>query len=122
MTIWPASKQAWRRCPTSSTTCYPRSTSSTVEVVRELTSDERLPQTAGLRLSANDDQPGAVNLLVVEAPSPSDQVIDEQGAHVFVAAELAPALEHKLLDADMHQERVSFSLADAPQGLNKPGN
>lgn len=87
---------------------------TTVEVVRELTSDERLPQTAGLRLSANKEQPGAVNLAVVEVPSPSDHVIDEHGAHVFVDAELAPALEHKLLDADVHQERVSFSLADAP--------
>lgn len=90
---------------------------TTVAVVRELTGGGQLPDSAGMRLSAQaygDGQPGSIHLMIVEAPEASDQVIEEHGAHVFVDAELAPDLDDKLLDADVDKGQVTFSLAERP--------
>ncbi len=45
-------------------------------------------------------------------PEDSDQLIEEEGARVFVEDTVADALKDKRLDADIVDERVRFSLAD----------
>ena len=51
-------------------------------------------------------------LSVVPLPAEDDEVIDEQGARVFLEAEAASLLEDKVLDADVEQNHVAFTIAD----------
>ena len=74
---------------------------------------------AGLRI-ASADQEGpsgepryAVN--VVPAPEPADQVIQGEGARVFLESAAADALSDKVLDAGVDGEgAVSFTLLPQP--------
>jgi Fe-S cluster assembly iron-binding protein IscA len=59
-------------------------------------------------------EPIAVEVTLVEGPTESDQVIEEQGAQVFVDNDLAPVLDDKMLDATVDQDRVNFTLVEQP--------
>lgn len=85
------------------------------EAVRKITDDDRLPDSAGLRVSsgAGPDGAPALQLTVVEQPAASDAVVDHDDAVVFVEAELTAALDDKLLDAEIGEEHVNFSLRPA---------
>jgi iron-sulfur cluster assembly protein len=48
--------------------------------------------------------------MMVESPDVDDQVIEEEGARVFVEPEAAAILEDKVLDATVVGDRVQFSL------------
>lgn len=84
--------------------------------IEEMLATRRMPREAGVRLTTEADPSGAARpgrVLVMDlAPTPraGDAVLVE--APVFVEAEAAPALEQKLLDADVSIERVRFTLRD----------
>jgi Fe-S cluster assembly iron-binding protein IscA len=52
------------------------------------------------------------HLTVVPLPAEDDEVIDEQGARVFLEPEAASLLEEKVLDASVEQDQVAFTIAD----------
>jgi iron-sulfur cluster assembly protein len=49
---------------------------------------------------------------VVPLPAEDDEVIEEQGARVFLEPEAASLLEDKVLDASVEQNQVAFTIAD----------
>src|SRR2546429_9716098 len=51
-------------------------------------------------------------LSVVALPAEDDEVIDEQGARVFLEPEAASLLDEKVLDASVEQDQVAFTIAD----------
>jgi Fe-S cluster assembly iron-binding protein IscA len=53
-----------------------------------------------------------LQLSVVPLPAEDDQVIEEQGARVFLEPEAAALLDDKVLDARVEQGQVAFTLAD----------
>lgn len=65
-------------------------------------SDQGLPEHVGVRISVSPSVDGAaaVNLQLgfAEAPEPGDQVTESEGTRVFVAPELADALDRTMLD------------------------
>jgi Fe-S cluster assembly iron-binding protein IscA len=75
-------------------------TDSAVEAVKGIVSSSEVPETGGLRM------------VVVPLPAEDDEVIDEQGARVFLEPEAATLLDDKVLDADVEQDRVAFTIAD----------
>jgi iron-sulfur cluster assembly protein len=96
-------------------------TPTAAEVVDSLTSQEDLPETAGLRITSEEsegdsdgdaDAEGAqrdLRLAVVEKPESGDELVE--GAHVYVeSGETAELLEDKVLDADIDGNEVRFSL------------
>ena len=89
-------------------------TDSAVEAVKHIvSSSEELTETGGLRLVA--EQTGMqtnLELSVVPLPAEDDEVIEEQGARVFLEPEAASLLDDKVLDAKLEQNKVSFTLAD----------
>jgi Fe-S cluster assembly iron-binding protein IscA len=89
-------------------------TDSAVQAVKEIVSSaEETPETGGLRLVA--DREGAqanFQLSVVPLPAEDDEVIEEQGARLFLDPEAASLLEGKVLDASVEQNQVAFTLAD----------
>jgi iron-sulfur cluster assembly protein len=51
-------------------------------------------------------------LSVVALPAEDDEVIEEQGARVFLDREAAALLEDKVLDAGVEANEVAFTITD----------
>jgi iron-sulfur cluster assembly protein len=89
-------------------------TDSAVQAVTEIiSSSDEFSQTGGLRMVA--EQAGTqVNfqLSVVPVPAEDDEVIEEQGARVFLEPDAASLLDDKVLDATLEQNKVAFMIAD----------
>ena len=89
-------------------------TDSAVQAVKGIVSSaEEAPETGGLRVVA-DRAAGEANfqLSVVALPAEDDEVVEEQGARLFLDPEAASLLEDKVLDARVEQNQVAFTLAD----------
>ncbi len=89
-------------------------TDSAAEAVKHaVNAAEGLPESGGLRISAQDlgDSTG-LGLAVAPVPGEDDQVIEEEGARVFVAAEVAPFLDDKVLDAEQQGSSIQFSVTE----------
>jgi iron-sulfur cluster assembly protein len=89
-------------------------TDSAVEAVKDIVSSAgEVPETGGLRLVAEQAGMQAnLRLSVVALPAEDDEVIEEQGARVFLEPEAASLLEDKVLDASVEQNQVAFTIAD----------
>jgi iron-sulfur cluster assembly protein len=88
-------------------------TDSAVEAVKDIVSSSEVPETGGLRMVAERAGTRAnFQLSVVPLPAEDDEVVDEQGARVFLEPEAATLLDDKVLDADVEQDRVAFTIAD----------
>ena len=89
-------------------------TDSAVDAVRRIVeSSDEASETAGLRLVA--DQTGMeanFHLSVTQLPAEDDEVIEEEGARVFLEPQAASLLDDKVLDATLDQDRVAFAIAD----------
>ena len=89
-------------------------TDSAVQAVKDIvSSSEEVAETGGLRLVAERAGTQAnFQLSVVPLPAEADEVIDEQGARVFLETEAASLLDDKVLDASVEQDQVAFTIAD----------
>lgn len=96
-------------------------TDSAVEAVKSIVSSaEQASETSGLRMVAERAGTQAnFHLNVVTLPAEDDEVIDEQGARVFLEPEAASLLDDKVLDASVEQDQVAFTIAD--QVEEEPG-
>jgi iron-sulfur cluster assembly protein len=89
-------------------------TEAAAEVVKSLTATPQAPQTAGLRIASATDAPTPGGLQVTAAPGPAefDQIIDADGANVYLEPQAAAFLDDKVLDAEVDNEgQPHFSLA-----------
>jgi iron-sulfur cluster assembly protein len=89
-------------------------TDSAVEAVKDIVSSAGgAAETGGLRLVAvQGAMQTNLQLSVVVLPGEDDEVIDEQGARVFLEPEAASMLDDKILDASVEQNQVEFTIAD----------
>ena len=74
-----------------------------------------VPDGAGLRIipvgpTNESEVTSELQVEVAEEPGERDEVIENDGARVFVEDSLCGYLDDKLLDADMVEERIRFSL------------
>jgi iron-sulfur cluster assembly protein len=87
-------------------------TDSAVTAIRTLTSQPELPVDTGLRIMAQDEGAPSFQVTLAETPVAGDQVIEEDGARVFLEANAAAALDDKALDAQVDDEgTVAFTVA-----------
>ena len=69
---------------------------------------------AGMRIAPNLETGAAgLQLSVVSGPADGDQVIDSDGATVFVDALATPLLDDKVLDANVTDQTVQFEILAA---------
>ena len=89
-------------------------TDSAVQVVTEIVSSSDQPsETGGLRVVAEQAETQVnFQLSVVPVPAEDDEVIEEQGARVFLEPDAASLLDDKVLDAKLEQNKVAFTIAD----------
>jgi iron-sulfur cluster assembly protein len=61
-------------------------------------------------------EPGAaatnLQLSIVALPAEDDEVIEDQGARVFLEPEAASLLDNKILDASFEHNQIAFAIAD----------
>lgn len=89
-------------------------TDSAVQAVKDIvSSSDQIPETAGLRMVAERAGTQAtLQVSVVPLPAEDDEVIEEQGARVFLEPEAAALLDDKVLDASVEHNQVAFTIAD----------
>jgi iron-sulfur cluster assembly protein len=89
-------------------------TDDAVTAIDGILATRDLPDEAGVRVTA-EFNPGSgdtagpeLQLQVVEAPQPGDQIVD--GASVYLEPEAAALLEERTLDAEKSGETLRFAL------------
>jgi iron-sulfur cluster assembly protein len=89
-------------------------TDSAVQAVKDIvSSSDEVSETGGLRMVAERAGMQAnFQLSIVPLPAEDDEVIEEQGARVFLEPEAASLLDDKVLDASVEQNQVAFTIAD----------
>ena len=89
-------------------------TDNAVEAVKHIvSSSEEAPETAGLRLVAQQvGTQASFQLNVAPLPAEDDEVIEERDARLFLEPTAASLLDDKVLDATVEQNRVAFTIVD----------
>jgi iron-sulfur cluster assembly protein len=89
-------------------------TDSAVQVIRTVTSQPELSPQTGLRIAtqAQPEEAGTLALAVAEGPQ-ADEVVEEQGARVYLEPDAASILDEMTLDASVDEQGdVTFRLAE----------
>lgn len=89
-----------------------RLTDTAKAAITGITSQSGLPRTGGVRLALAPDAT-EVEMTLSPQPENGDEVIDEDGARVFVAGAASPLLAEHLLDAETGPEGLGFALRKA---------
>ena len=89
-------------------------TSAATEAVHSLMEITEMPVGAGIRIAPAGLSEGHAELSIglAESPEASDDVVEQEGARVFVGTEVAPLLDDKLLDASVEDGRVTFAVRE----------
>jgi iron-sulfur cluster assembly protein len=89
-------------------------TDNAAAVVRTLT-QQIAGETGGLRFSRQPGMDETLTIRAAAAPEPGDQVVEQDGARVFLTEEAAAALDDQILDAVVDAGgSVHFSVAPQP--------
>jgi len=68
---------------------------------------------AGLRISQDSEDSPALHVIATERPLPGDQVLEEDGARVFLEETAAVTLDDKVLDAQLDDNGgVQFTISN----------
>jgi iron-sulfur cluster assembly protein len=87
-------------------------TNNAVTAIRALISQPEQPPETGLRIMGQGQGVPPFQLALADTPAEGDQVIETDGARVFLAGGAAEALADKSLDAEVDdQGGVAFSVA-----------
>jgi len=87
-------------------------TDNAVTAIRALTSQPEQPPDTGLRIMGQGEGVPPFQLALAEAPVEGDQVIETNGARVYLADDTAMVLADKALDAEVDAEgAVAFSVS-----------
>jgi iron-sulfur cluster assembly protein len=88
-------------------------TPTAAEAIKGVVSSSGLPESSGLRIARppeTDERGAGFELSVAATPQEEDQVVEEQGAQVFLEPEAADVLDDRRLDAEMRDDQVRFLL------------
>lgn len=97
-------------------------TNNAALVIQSLTNNPELPGSAGLRITAQPEDQQSLSLAVAPEPTQGDQVVEEQGARVFLEAGASNMLDEMVLDAEVDaQGSVQFFLGTQSGGTPTTG-
>lgn len=97
-------------------------TPTAAEAVRRLVDNAPTETAEGLRIAPGHATPEGTSLeiTIVDGPEMDDHEVLESGAHVFLEPEVAEFMEDKVLDAEVEETGVRFSIRD--QDAFDPGS
>jgi iron-sulfur cluster assembly protein len=82
---------------------------SATTAIRNLVDRPELPDVSGLRIAGAED---GLSVSTAGMPEEGDEVVEEQGARVFLEPNAAAILDDKVLDATVDEQgRVGFVLS-----------
>jgi hypothetical protein len=87
--------------------------SPAVQAIRILTGKPGFPESSGLRI-AHQDAAGSLELSISPAPDADDEIIEADGARVFLHADVAALLNGRELGAEIADDEVIFRINDRP--------
>lgn len=92
-------------------------TAEAVSAVRQLTKRPDMPEDTGLRIAsvATGDGAATYAIDIAEAPLPTDQVVEAEGARVYLDQTAATEFDDKALDAEVEAGQVRFQLMERPE-------
>jgi iron-sulfur cluster assembly protein len=93
-------------------------TENAAEAVRQISAGSGLEPDPGLRIAAGEPtaEGTPLEISVTGGAESTDQTIEDSGARVYVEELVAPALDDKVLDAQVDGEQVRFALREAQPG------
>lgn len=83
-------------------------TDNATTVVRSLTADR--PETVGLRITSESPTSNTLSVAPATTAQDGDQVVEQDGAMVFLDPAAAERLDDKVLDADVSDGGVRFAI------------
>jgi iron-sulfur cluster assembly protein len=90
-------------------------TDNAVSAIRALISQPEQPPESGLRIMGQGEGVPPFELALADTPTDGDQVIEDNGARVFLASDAAAVLADKSLDAEVDEQgAVAFSVSTLP--------
>lgn len=93
-------------------------TQDAAEVIREIVESSPDPGEAGLRISAEpmSETEATLEMTLAEEPEPTDAVVEQEGARVYLEELAAEALSDKVLDASVEDEGIRFTIVEQTSG------
>jgi iron-sulfur cluster assembly protein len=87
-------------------------------IIRSIVEQAELPGDGGLRIAAQslEGDEATLELSVAGSPETADEVVEQEGAQVFLEPLAAEALSDKVLDAELEEEGVRFTITEQPGG------
>ncbi|HET9658519.1 MAG TPA: hypothetical protein VFP72_24415 [Kineosporiaceae bacterium] len=85
-------------------------TPNATTVIKDLTMQPQVPEGSGLRIAPAPDGSGELQLSLQPEPTPGDEVIDNEGARVFLEPGTAHLLADQTLDAQVTDGGAGFYL------------
>ena len=80
-------------------------------IVRDITTQDGFPENGGLRITTEGETPSSLTISAADQPQPDDQVVEQEGATVYLDQDAAQMLDDKVLDAAVDTEgRVEFAI------------
>jgi Fe-S cluster assembly iron-binding protein IscA len=87
-------------------------TERAVSVIRSIAARPEYAETGGLRIAAAPDGEQRLSVTAAQTPALGDQVIEDDGARVFLDTDAAVRLDDQVLDAVIDESnRIEFVLA-----------
>ena len=99
-------------------------THDAANIIRAIVDQSDAPDDGGLRISARevDGDEATLELAVAPQPDALDEVVEQEGAQVFLEPIAAEALSDKVLDASVDDGGVRFTLTPQPGGPLQSSN
>jgi Fe-S cluster assembly iron-binding protein IscA len=87
-------------------------TNNASDVIRSIAERPELPRDAGLRIASESPDANRLTVAAAGQPEQGDQIVEKNGARVFLPPEVAAIVDDKVLDAHVgDQGKVEFSLS-----------
>lgn len=89
-------------------------TGTAASAIRNLSCGPGLPGNAGMRIAPLDDDASLLAATPADRPDSTDEVVETEGARVFLAAAAAASLHDKILDVRLDAQGAVSFLINAP--------
>jgi iron-sulfur cluster assembly protein len=84
-------------------------------IVRDITAQPGMPDTAGLRITTEAGDQPSFAISAADQPQVDDEVVEQSGATIYLDPPAAELLDDKILDAAVDEQgKVEFALGIAP--------
>ncbi|SEH15514.1 hypothetical protein [Thermoleophilum album] len=81
------------------------------EAIRGLLEASEMPTGSGMRITlSSSGTEGALEISLRPHPEAEDQVVEVEGAAVFIEPQALPLVDDKVLDAHVERDQVAFAL------------